>query len=454
MMNKCLDYLAKYKEKINKFLVIFLASYMALLILPYIFGRVEAINDFFSGGWSKAIYRLFVMSYAFIYLALVGLSNRIKVKWYYLVGAGALLLILLISSIFSPKDIYKLDGTLGTHISPWEYIYNFIHFFISVSLFVFIISFIHPIMDSIKVFNVALLILIGVTTFAVLLSFFLEGEELLILIKGGDAHAKDVRSIFQNKNTFGLFLFLSSIASAFLIIANSDNTKFISLYLILLLNTFLATIIGCRTAFICSIVLVFYLFVYSLIIMRKYSKKAFVIASSIIGAIILLFTLYMAIPALHQEGMDSLYNIVVYSFLRLDDAFDQREYIWSQVPSIMQGIYIPFGANFSNSAYLLVSYTHHFRDYHSAYVAWFVQMGVLGTIIYASLFGYIFYQIYRVIRKNLEQGLLVLVIFLTSILYGIPETHTLFISTSLFTFVTNLVIVVYLQYLLKEETEK
>ena len=198
MMNKCLDYLAKYKEKINKFLVIFLASYMALLILPYIFGRVEAINDFFSGGWSKAIYRLFVMSYAFIYLALVGLSNRIKVKWYYIVGAGALLLILLISSIFSPKDIYKLDGTLGTHISPWEYIYNFIHFFISVSLFVFIISFIHPIMDSIKVFNVALLILIGVTTFAVLLSFFLEGEELLILIKGGDAHAKDVRSIFQN----------------------------------------------------------------------------------------------------------------------------------------------------------------------------------------------------------------------------------------------------------------
>ena len=450
MIKKCLAFFNKYQDKINKFLPIFLSTYMVLMILPYVFGRVEAINLFFSSGWSRAIFRLLTMMYAVIYLLLVGLSNRIKVKWYYLVGGAILLFILLISSIFAPKDIYKLDGTLGTTISFWEYSYSFVHFFISISLFIFIISFLVPIMPSIKVLNNPLFILIGVTTFAIILSFFLEGKELIELINGGDAHAKDARSIFQSKNSFGLFIFLSAISSAFLILVNEDNNKYSYLFILIMLFTFMATIIGCRTAFICCFSLIIYLFIRSIILLHRHSKKLFKIILIILASLALIFVLYMSVPIFHVKGMDGLYNITIYSFLRIGDAFAQRAFLWAYAGDVMKNpLFLIFGANFDNARYLLISLSHHYSDYHRAYVSWFVQTGIIGTLVYAFLFGYVSYRIYQLIRKDLEKGLLVLVIFLSSILYGIPETNTMFISTSLFTFITNILVVIYLEYSLK-----
>ena len=446
------SFLARYKDKINKFLPFFLASYMVLLILPYVFGRVEVMNNFFSSGYSQMIYRFISMLYAVGYLALIGIVNRIKIKWHYLVGGGILLLIFLLSSIISPKDIYFPDGTFFIHLPTSWYIYDYIKFTLAVVMFIEVISFIPRVMKSPKDLYLSIYILIGVTLLSVLLSFILEYDLIVELLNGTDGHEVAIHSIYQSKNTYGLFLFLASLGASFLVFTNEDN-KYLLFIIPLLVFTVMAIITSCRTATIACFMLTVYLFVRLLIMLYPISKKTFYIIIGIVGAVALVFTLYMSIPSWHAREMKGLYNAINYGIKGIQEALEGRAVIWNSVGEFMKGHYLVIGANLTSSQYLLGAYNGYYRDFHSGYVKWFAVTGIIGTIIYSLLFIYIFYLIYKAIRKNLLQGLLVLIYLLTTMLYSIPEANVIFISTSIYTWVTNMFIVVYLEYLLKDDVE-
>ena len=139
----------------------------------------------------------------------------------------------------------------------------------------------------------------------------------------------------------------------------------------------------------------------------------------------------------------------MYIFSGFSSSFESRLHIWSAVPKFMNGATFFFGGNFTNSQYMLKMYSD-YTDFHSCYVRWFATTGLIGTVVYALLFIYTFYLIIKVIKKNPLQGILVLIFLLSAMIYSLPETAILFISTSLYTFVINIITIVYLKFLLKE----
>lgn len=447
MINKCLTYLDNHKEKINKFLPIFLISYTFLLILPYVFGRVEVLNNFFTQGASKVIFRFITIIYGIGFLSLLGISNKIRIKGYLLIGAAVLLILLIISTSIAERDIYRADGSYAGRISVEEYLIDFFRFVSGLTLFILLFSFMPVVMKNAKVFNYPLLLIVVLSMVAIVFSFILEYDSLIKLIKGGDEHAIDIHSIFQNKNTYGLFLFLSSLAIGFLIFTNNEN-KYLYLFIPLFFVTFMSIVIGCRTAFISCLALLFYLLIRSFITLRFYSKKGFYISISVLGAFLIVFVLYMAIPLFHGAPLNGLYDIVIYSFARLGEALFGRVSIWQDVPSFMTGIKLFIGSNLTNSKYLLIIHNGHFKDFHSGYVYFYACFGIIGTIVYCLLFIYVFYLVYLAIKKKPLDGLLVLVLLLVSMLFALPETYILFLSPSLFTFVTTLITIVYLRFIL------
>ena len=450
MINRCLSYLYSKKETINRFLPIFLASYLVLLLFPYVFSYVTPLDNFFTSGVSQVIYRAIVTAYALGYLLVVGIANKIRINKYFIIGGSILILSFIISCIIGPHIIYDNDGSIFITTEWWWYFLGIIRMAINIILFIMTISFVHIIMKDVKCLYIALYILIGTTIFACLMSFILEGKELIALFNGIDEHSLAIHSIFHSKNEFGLFLFIGTLATAFILFTNIEKLKYYFLFIPLLLFTFMTILIGCRTAFAACMMLVVYLFIRSLLLLRIDDKKIFYIFISIISALIVLFILYMTIPVFHEGSMGGLYKIVIYTFTKFGNALDDRMEIWQGTFRFMKGHYLVFGANTTNSTYLLMVNSNH-HDFHSGYVRWFATTGLIGTLIYLALFGYIIYLIIKAIKKAPLSGVLALIFLLSSMVYSLSESAVLFISTSMYTFVTNMVIIVYLNYLLKED---
>ena len=442
--------LSRHKDRINKFLPIFLASYMVLLILPYIFGWAPSINHFFSTGISQMLYRFITMIYGCVYLSLIGIVNRIKIKPPYIIGSVVLVVLVTISSIVSPHTIYYLDGSKMIDIKWWWYLFDIIKFIIALFLFVAISFFVHPVMKSHKTFNIAFYFLLGITSFACIYSLIFEFDSLAALFKGEDEHLVAIKSIFQNKNSYGLFLFISSLSAAYIIFTNNDDIRYSLLLIPLLVFTLFSILVGCRTAFISQVVLIGYLFIRSIIILKGHSNKAFYTIVGIASVFIILFILFLSIPAMHSGSLNGLYRVILYTFSEFGASLSSRMEIWKAVNNYMNGAYLFIGANFTNSQYLHRVYSP-YRDFHSAYIKWFATSGIVGSLIYLALLAYIFYLVVKLIKKEPFQGVLLLIFLLSVMLYSLPESATIFISTSLYTFVTNLVIVVGVNYSLNRK---
>lgn len=449
MINKVMNYLIERKERINKFLPIFLMSYMLLLILPYVFGRVEAIDSFLSSGVSQWIFRFLSMMYAGLYLLIIGLANKIRIKYPYIIGGAILLVLFAISSIIGPHVFYDLNGNYIATAEWWWRLFGFVRFGAAIVLFIMLISFVPNVMKSHKDYNYAFYLIIGISLFAVFFSFIAEIDSLKALFNGADEHSVDIHSIFQSKNTFGLFLFLSSLATAYLIFTNIDNLRYYFFYIPLFIFTFMTIIVGCRTAFVACLLLIAYLFIRSLVMLYRISKRSFYISLGVIGTVLLAFILFMSVPSLHDGSFRGLYIVISITFSRFGDSFQGRLSLWSSVSEFMNWHYLLFGANSTNSQFMMEIYTG-FADPHSGYVTWFIRTGIIGTIIYLLLLIYVFYLIIEAIKKKPLQGILVLIFLLSAMFYSVPESDIIFISTSLYTFVVNLVTIVYVQYTLKE----
>ena len=389
MISKCISFLVSKKEKINHFLVYFLLIYMVLLLLPYVFARVRPLDAFFTSGISQIIYRGLTSAFALVYLLLLAIVNEVKINKIFSICGAILLTSFVISCIVSPHTLYKDDGSLFVSISWWTYLLGSLRIMTIITMFVLLISVIHQIIDDMRIFYLSLYILVGIVFIACIFTFIVEGSAIVKLMNGGDEHSLNIRSIFHSKNEFGMMLLIASIASTFIIFYNSDNVRYYIFCILLFLFTNTAILTGCRTAFISCIVLIIYLFV-GLSIASKIKKKHLIIGVSIFSIIVISFILYMLVPVLHRAPANWLYNVVNYTFARIGTAFLGRVEIWEDTFSFMNGTYLVFGANTTNSIYLLLLHSSH-NDFHSGYIKWFATTGIIGSIIYLTLFTFFIY---------------------------------------------------------------
>ena len=93
-------------------------------------------------------------------------------------------------------------------------------------------------------------------------------------------------------------------------------------------------------------------------------------------------------------------------------------------------------------------------DLHNAYVDLYAYHGIVGCILVGLLYIYLFYKLFKLFRFNKMIAFLIVIIFFVSILFGMAETYTLFISMSANTFSLSFIIIATIIFELKGESEK
>lgn len=449
-MDKFFNFFENRKEGINKFLIFFLTSYFILITAPYIFARVPALDSFFTTSPTNIVYRSLTTIYFVIYLLFVAFANKIKINWPITIVGITLLLLYIVSSAASPK-FYDINGTIY-NISATSYAVSYFRFAADVICFAMLIMFIPPILKDVKHIYPIVYILVAILVIACIYSFITEWDNIKALMDGKDEYAYPVKSLFHSKNAFGLFLFVASLGATFVIYTSKEIKYILILFLPLLLFVIMTALIGCKTALISNLILLLSMFAYAIYLVFKEDKKIGIVFISIFSALLLLFILYMAIPSFHSGSLSWLYDVVCRFFNRMSYYFDIRVNIWSNVNNVVYDGYMVCGVSDANMAAYLGA-TQGLADFHSAYVSFYVSHGILGTAIYAGIFGWIIYLIVKLFKKDKVNAILIAIFLICSAFMAVPETYTLFLGISSYAFVINLIIVVYLLYSLKSKQD-
>jgi hypothetical protein len=69
-----------FSKKVNQFMPWFLSSYFLLIVLPYSFALVPAVNAFFTGIYTKVAFRAFTCLYFLVYSFLLMKANKTPIE--------------------------------------------------------------------------------------------------------------------------------------------------------------------------------------------------------------------------------------------------------------------------------------------------------------------------------------------------------------------------------------
>lgn len=462
---KLFDFLKSHKEGIDRVSPWFLMTYFIFNSFPYIFARIPAINSIFTNSLIAFLIRFgFLLLYAILGIAIM-ICHRIKINWIVLVGLLFLFVLFVVTIFISPNTItyYSFyftgkisinDITLGTYTK----LVHIARFWGDIVVFFFLVfSYPHSLKNRNQITYIIMPAVV-IATIGVFYTFIFERNNLFSIISGGSTES--INSIFHSKNAYGIFLFNGAAAITFIFFA--DSRKWFKI-LGLLQPVFLimSFLIDCKLAAVCITLLFILTYVYSIF---RYFKTRPYISFSLLGialiaslSLVLLFT----VPSLrNNEIISKIYTKIVESLSNINiSSFIGRTGEWAMVPRMTNGIYMWIGFSTPAGYQLITSYTSinasaslSVYDLHNAYVDFYAYHGIIGCLLLGLFYIYICYLIIKLYKKNKTMSLLVAVVLISSILYGMAETYRLFLSMSANTFALNIMIIVTLQFELKDDT--
>src|SRR5574344_496188 len=367
-----------------------------------------------------------------------------------------LLLLYLVSILFAPKSMsYVTVGntmqlTETTFYVGWySYITFFAAFFVDCLVFWLIVSFFPSVIKNKNQIIISLLPVIAIMIISCLFSYGYEFSKYLSLISGGSQYSISIQSFFHSKNAFGLFLFIGSVACTFVIFM-TKKLRYKWFFVPLIMFGITSLLIECRTAFLCIVILILGICIYLLVKDFKTHVKRNTIILSIVFGFGMIFALFMVVPTFHSGSLENVYNFFTKVFISIGSStFSARSNTWALVLRVVSGPFIAIGYNETNSIYemniisIIENGNSSISDFHSGYVSWYAAHGIIGSLIYLAIIGWIVYKIIRIIKKDLSSGLLLLVIMISCLIFMIPETYTMFVSISAYSFIINIILVIF-----------
>ena len=200
----------------------FLLVYFLLLVVPYSFTPVPAINAFFTGA-GKIPYRFLTTSLLGGYSLYLWIRFRLKPRFDLLIPMSFLWLSFALACSFAPRSfIYVAEGLNGSfHFVGSSYSLSIVWIQLPLLvadcfvLFCFV-SFFPPCIHSRKDL---LIPLVGISMYvlaACLYSYVSEFRSYVNYINGSDQSKGAIQSWTQSKNAFGILLFHGAFVSGFL----------------------------------------------------------------------------------------------------------------------------------------------------------------------------------------------------------------------------------------------
>lgn len=457
-------YIEEHKDGIDKITPWFLMTYFIFICFPYIFARINVLNNIFTNSTIAFILRFgFLLLYT-IYGITIMISHKLKINWVVIIGLLSLFIIFIVSTLVSPDTItcYSFyftgkisinETTLGTYIK----LVHVVRFGGDLIFFFFLFCAYPYSLKSRNQFTYVVIPAVVIATIGVFYSLLFERGNLSTVLNGGNPEL--VHSIFHSKNAYGIFLFNGAIAITFIFFV--DSRRWLKL-LGLLIPVFLimSFIINCKLAAACITLLLILTYAYS--VYRYFKRRRYVsfILLGIALAISLGFVLLFTVPAVREIGLLSrIYDKIIDSLSSINiSSFIGRTEEWAMVPCMTKGIYRWIGFSTPVGYELIISYTSingstskGVYDLHNAYVDFYAYHGIFGCILLGLLYVYIGYLIYKLYKKDRTMALLVSMIFAVSILFGMAETYRLFLSMSANTFALNFLILGVLLFELKDD---
>jgi hypothetical protein len=451
--------ISSFAQKVNAFMPWFLCSYFLLIVMPYSFALVPQINAFFTGIYTKVAFRAFTCLYFFVYsfLLMKANKNRIDVSW--LVILLLLVCFYLIAWITVPTT-YSYYSTTFEHGFTYHWIelgqlYIFISlgtFVLECAVFLCLISFFPIAIRSRKAIIWPFVTVILFALFGCVFSYIKTGSLYLDTLRGLNVEKNAIRSIFHSKNAFGIFLFLGTFCSLFLLWYARKAKWIFGVTTVIFLVT--AGVIKCYTALIPGLIIAIILLLSLLFKLRKKHKVIFACSlGSVILATALVFILAY-IPAVrdHSKIFASLYTNL--ESIGTSEVVSRTK-LWDYCLSLIRGPFTMIGETdvVANSQLTMIEQMAGdamYNDFHSAFVSFYSGYGLAGLIVYLSMFAFSLKQIRSIDSNHHDIWLATLILFIGAVLFSMPETYTLFVNMSASVFPINLLLLVYPKFLSDE----
>ena len=445
-----------FSKRINEFMPWFLCTYFLLIVLPYSFALVPAVNSFFTGLFTKLAFRGFTCLYFLVYSILLSKANRKSLNFSWLVILCLLIVCYIIAWACVPTTYVYYTTTFErgltfhwTELGQLNNVVSLSTFVTECIMFLCLVSFFPFGVISRKAIIYPLIVVVFYALFGCLFSFAKDGSLYIDTLRGLAVEKNAIRSIFHSKNAFGIFLFLGCFCSLFLIwYLKKGKWVFFCTNAIFLITS---AIIKCYTAFIPGLIISVVLLVTLLFKLRSKHKLLFsVIVTILLVTTVTVLTLtYIPDARSHSKILASLYanleNISSGEIL-------SRTKLWDYSLSLIHGPFVILGETdaVANSQLVIleqISNDSTYADFHNAFVSFYTGFGLSGLVAYLGLHAYSLKKIHFIRAVNRDVWMVSLVLFFGAVLFSMPETYTLFLNMSAAVFPINLILLVFPRFL-------
>ena len=468
-----LSFLDKCKSEKGKRIITFIGPFVLLVYLligisAYINWFPGSAKFFYASSTSGIIFRIFstILIVAYSLMVLFINDQKIKIKWVIVFG---LLLVMCLVSIFVGEHhfyfTYKTslygfltskEITVGYRTLLSMYLSSFSDFACAYC-FIFALPFCLKDKKSVLILTISVVIfMIAQCGYSLL---FERAKYVAMLTKGSDAFSGYnvvIGAMFGDKQEFGAFLAVGFACSVFsLYLIDFKKAFFIVLKIICILSLPLffaiSLLSGCKTATLSEIFICIFCLIGFLIKWFRINKKKFYISSAISAFVLLIFILFVSIPAFHSSGLtEKMYNLFINRFIsKIFGSIDSRNFLSlaffeNTTPSVLF-LGLSKGAV---QTYMQGIILDGQSSIHTGFTYFFASYGLFGFVIYALLLFKVLKNIFKVARINSPVGFMLLGLFFATLIFNISECEILLISSSAAIFVFNILVVSYPKSLL------
>lgn len=269
-----------------------------------------------------------------------------------------------------------------------------------------IIDIIPKIFDGMKLVALACLIILGIASFCVIFSYITEASlypEFIKHLKDGDQVIYQVKSIYHDKSSYGVILFLALIASLFLHIYKKQWWWFIPAGFFYLNLIF----VWDKSSLAFGMVIIISYLITRFFVSFKEHKKRNIIAASIIGGLFLAGIIGFVVAGIINprifEVVTSSVSTKGYSTLAT------RSWVWAKMKLILSEGSPLFGLGYALWRYLLFYYNtydpvnaipNNHNDAHNGYYELLGTGGIVLLIVFLLLCGYLVYVGIKHFKEN------------------------------------------------------
>jgi hypothetical protein len=446
------------KDRINGFLLFFLISYFAAIVLPYCFRLVPALNSFFLSTGSKLAYRGMTVLYFLVYSSLVGIANQRKIKIHWAVLLLILIAMFCLAWTVTPSSFSYVAVQFNRafvyyflSVGTFDFLVSLGLFSLECILFLFLVSFLPGAVTSKKPILVFLIFVCGFCATVCLISYFLDFRLYFGLAVDGVVSEYGISSIFHNKNEFGIFVFMGCFCSAILcfFLPKKRNIVFIVSFFQFL---FTSLLIKCFTAALPCLFLALALFVYKMVLFYRSSKPLFL--TLLLSFFVLTSGLSICVSLPSVRSSFKLFSALYSTVTNFGDEIVSRTAVWDLTPIILDGPSLLLGktdaiANAELSALLAVKKTAVLIDFHDSFVSFLTSHGLAGLVVYLAIHAWVVKQVGHLYKTNQQASIVLGITFFGCVLFSMPESYTLFINMSVSVFPINVVFLLFLPFLNK-----